>query len=164
MKKITKKQKKAQTEILGLAIIVVFLTIGMLFVVKFLVTKSPDETRETFIRSELASNILGSIVDADTNCRGHKISYLIKDCAEYYPGKIKCTGKNSCQYVEQQISYILPRFMTELGGNKNYKFIAETDEMNLFEISNGNCTVWESANQPYSIYQGSLDIRFYMCK
>jgi len=164
MKKITKNNKKAQTEILGLAIIVVIVSIGLLFVVKFLITQPPQETRESYIRSELASNILGSIMDADTNCKGHSIPYLIKDCAEYDPGRISCGGSLSCEYIESHINFILSNFMDTLGGNKSYKFLAELDQEILFEISEGNCTVWESANQPLPIYGGQLDIKFYMCK
>lgn len=160
------KNKKSQTEILGLAIIVVIVTIGLLFVVKFLVTQPPQETRESYIRSELASNILGSIMDSDTNCGEYKYSipYLIKDCAEYNPGRISCSGELSCQHVNSHINFILSNFMNTLGGNKNYKFLAEADGEILFEISEGNCTVWESANQPLPIYGKTLDVKFYMCK
>ena len=90
------KSKKAQTEILGLAIIVVFIAIGMLFVIKFSLNKPEERTREQFIRSELAANILNSMIDAHTSCRNLDFAALLKDCAENNPGKVRCTISSTC--------------------------------------------------------------------
>ncbi|MBC8444232.1 hypothetical protein H8D83_01470 [Candidatus Woesearchaeota archaeon] len=159
-----RKTKKSQTEILGLAIVIVFITIGMLFVVKFMISKKPDQQRETFIRSELASNILGSMIDVNTDCRNLDLSELLKDCAESYPGGITCSGQTSCDYSEQIINTILSNFMTNLGGNRSYQFLATTQQDDLIFIEQGNCTVWESANQPLPTYVGTLELKFHMCK
>jgi hypothetical protein len=162
-----RKSKRSQTEILGLSIVIIFLSIGMLFVVKSIISKKPSQERETYIRSELASNILGSIVDVHTDCRNQDLSDLLQDCAEFYPtGSIECpNGKQSCDYADTEIRTILSSFMDRLGGNKSYQFIAITpDAMDIVFIKQGNCTIWESATQPLPTLIGTINLKFNMCK
>lgn len=158
------RNKKSQTEILGLAVIVVFITIGLLFAVKFMLNKPQENIREEFIQSELASNILGSTIDATTSCRNQDIADLLRDCAENNPGRIKCGGFYSCDFVEGEINIILANFLNSIGGGKKYKFKVFLEEEIIFEIRQGNCTVWESANQPLPTRAGTLNVQFQMCK
>lgn len=162
-----KKSKKSQTEILGLSIVLIFLSIGMLFVVKSIISDKPSQERETYIRSELASNILGAITDVHTDCKNQDISDLLQDCAEFAPtGSIECSnGQESCDYAKSEIITILSRFMDKLGGNRSYKFIALTpDMMDVVSIEKGNCTIWESATQPLPTIIGTLELKFNMCR
>ena len=162
-----KTSKKAQTEILGLSIVLIFLSIGMLFVVKSIISDKPSQERETYLRSELASNILGSIIDVHTDCRNQDISDLLQDCAEFAPtGSISCsTDQDSCTYADSEIRTILARFMGKLGGNRSYKFMALTPDMlAVVNIEQGNCTIWESATQPLPTLIGTLELKFNMCK
>ncbi|MCK5107831.1 MAG: hypothetical protein KAQ83_03830 [Nanoarchaeota archaeon] len=176
--------KKAQTEILGLAIIVVFIAIGMLFVIKFSLNKSDEGPREQFINSELASNILNSMIDTHTSCRNLDFSALLKDCAENNPGKIRCTKSSycvnpndsscsinnqnqqvySCEFITDEINQTLINFMSLMGNNRNYLFTATLAEEEIISLANGECTVWESAYQPLPTYKGALNLRFQMCK
>lgn len=158
------RNKKSQTEILGLAIIVVFIAIGMLFVVKFMINQPADDTREEFIRSELANNILSSVIDANTPCRSQDISELLKDCAENNPGDIKCGDMYSCEYAEQETTLMISNFMEAMGHQKNYKFRVTLNQDTLILLEHGNCTIWESANQPLPTYKGNLNVQLLMCK
>ena len=54
--------------------------------------------------------------------------------------------------------------MSLMGNNRNYLFTATLPEEELISLSQGKCTVWESANQPLPTYKGSLNLRFQMCK
>lgn len=155
--------KKSQTEILGLAIIVVFIAIALLFVVKFMINSSAESPREEFIQSELASNILGSAIDATTDCRNQDIADLLKDCAENNPGSFKCGSLYSCEFAENELSRMLSGFMDAMGGGKAYKLRSFIGDNSLFEISEGNCTVWESATQPLPTRKGTLNVQFNMC-
>ena len=159
-----KTSKRSQTEILGLSIVLIFLSMGMLFVVKSIISDKPSQERETYIRSELASNILGSIVNVHTNCRNQDISDLLQDCAVHE--EIVCSnGQGSCDYSKTEINTILSRFMSKLGGNRSYKFIALThDMMDIVNIEQGNCTIWESATQPLPTLRGTLELKFNMCR
>ena len=162
-----RKSKLSQTEILGLSIVIIFISIGMLFFVKSIITKKPGQERETYIRSQLASNILGSIVDAHTDCRNQDFSDLLEDCNEHQPtGHINCPGgKKSCEYADSEITFILSNFMEKLGGNKSYQFIAlNAEAVDIIYIKNGTCTIWESATQPLPTLLGTLELRFNMCK
>ncbi len=162
-----KKSKRSQTEILGLSIVLIFLSIGMLFFVKSIISEKPGQERETYIRSQLASNILGSVVGAHTNCRNQDISDLVEDCAECFNSLscIPCPGGNSCDYADSEIRTILSRFMSKLGGNKSYQFIALNSELDyIVDIKQGNCTIWESATQPLPTLIGTIELKFNMCK
>ena len=162
-----RKSKRSQTEILGLSIVIIFLSIGMLFFVKSIISKKPGQERATYIRSQLASNILGSIINVHTDCRNQDISDLLEDCAECFnsPSCINCPGGNSCEYADSEIKTILARFMNKLGGNRSYQFIAIDPElMEIVEINQGNCTIWESATQPLPTLIGTIELKFNMCR
>lgn len=77
-----KKRKKAQMEMIGIAIVVVLLVIGMAFVFKAL-TKPPKRVHEKFSKEQTAQSILISIGRADADCDGLTFTELMQDCAEH---------------------------------------------------------------------------------
>ncbi len=106
--KTKKMSKKAQLEILGLAIIVILITLGILFVIKFVVLKEPTQLRKSYMRTEMASNMLNALVRTDTDCRRKSVTELLQDCAnnprDSGGGSIVCeTGEYSCEFVNNTI-------------------------------------------------------------
>lgn len=117
--------KKAQMEILGLAIVVVLILIGAVFVVRFMALKKPTEYRKGFISSELASNMLNTFLKTvSSDCSQLTMTELLQDCAQ---GKnIICSSginqQDSCAYVKATAEAI---FGQTLGVWKmNYEFLA----------------------------------------
>lgn len=98
-------------EIMGLMIVVILLIVGVLFAIKFVVLKKPPETRQTFSRTQMASNMGLALMSSTTeNCRGTAIKDLLIDCAEWPEdgGTISCgDGTKSCAYVNRTIEGIL---------------------------------------------------------
>ena len=79
--------KKSQMEMMGIAIIVVLLAFGLLFVIRFVLKEDRPETKESFIESKLASSVMDTLLKTTaTECRGFSLGELIKDCRESIGG------------------------------------------------------------------------------
>ena len=117
--------KKAQMEILGLAIVVVMILIATIFVVRFLVIKTPTEYRKGFISSELASNMLSTFLKtASKDCRFVTMTELLQDCAQ--SESITCDdGQKSCAYVKSTAIDIFAQTFDKW--NMQYEFLAYVD-------------------------------------
>ena len=127
--------KRAQMEILGLAIVVVLILVATIFIVRFLVLKTPTEYRKGFVSSELASNMLNTLLKtAAIDCSQLTMTELLQDCAQ---GKsITCgTGEDSCKFVESTAKEIFEDTINKW--NMNYEFLAYTDSNSpLVKIGN----------------------------
>ena len=117
--------KKSQMEILGLAIVVVLILIATIFVVRFLVLRTPTEYRKGFVSSELASNMLNTFLKtAAKDCSQLTMTELLQDCAQ--GRSIACdNGQNSCKFVESVAKKIFEATLEKW--NTNYEFLAYTD-------------------------------------
>lgn len=117
--------RKAQMEILGLAIVVVLILVATIFVVRFLVIKSPTEYRKGFVSAELASNMLNAFLKTAANeCSQLTMTELLQDCAQ--SRSITCdNGQESCKYAESTAKYIFESTLVKW--NMNYDFLAYTD-------------------------------------
>lgn len=95
--------KKSQMELLGMAIVIVFISMGLLFIVRFSVLKEPEQTKKKYMHSELATNMLSALIQTDSagECHNVKVRDLLIDCAER--GTIDCYGQSSCIYVRSVI-------------------------------------------------------------
>ena len=122
-------------EILGLAIVVVLILVATIFIVRFLVLKTPTEYRKGFVSSELASNMLNTFLKtAAKDCSQLTMTELLQDCAQ---GKsITCgTGEDSCKFVESTAKEIFEDTINKW--NMNYEFLAYTDSNSpLVKIGN----------------------------
>ena len=111
-----KKNKKSQAEIVGLAIIVLLITMGLLFFVKFGILDKKDDIKGSFIDSELANNMVDVLLKTTTDCKGSSVTDLFQDYAAF--NKIDCDGMNSheklvlkkwCQIWSKDHSWSRPR-------------------------------------------------------
>ncbi len=100
------KSKKSQMEIMGLAIVVVLLIMGMLFAVKFILFKPQESYREDYTTTQLSANLINTILNTDTNCKGISVTKLLQDASKDNPS-IDCYGYESGYYVNQTIGYLL---------------------------------------------------------
>jgi len=110
--------RKSQTEIMGLAIIIILIALAMLFVIQFVVLKEPDDTKKSFTHKEIASNTVGTMLTTTTECKQLSIGQLLKDCAE--GPFITCPTGDSCSYTEAILEDILQQTIETW--NKDYYF------------------------------------------
>ena len=116
--------KKSQMEIMGLAIVILLLIIGMLFVVRFMF-REPAEFKAEFTQTQLASNTLNAFLKSNTSyCSGMSITGLLEDCGNHIGsgGYITCdNGKLSCEYVNDTAGYIFSQTLDKW--NLKYQFL-----------------------------------------
>lgn len=72
--------KKGQLEVLGLAMVVLLMSVGILFVLKFVVMAPKNEIRNSFTTKQIGQNFLAAMAATSTNCNGATVSDLIEDC------------------------------------------------------------------------------------
>ncbi len=116
MRQMNKKGKKAQMEMLGLAVIVVVVSIGMLYVFAFIVNRPAAFIHPKFMQKEVSQNFLIAISKTTTDCKGQSVVELLRDCAT---NKEMCCvenpdnscGLDSCTEVNGVIGDTLERML-----------------------------------------------------
>ena len=163
------KLKKSQMEILGLAIVVLFIVLIMGFVISFIVMKSPEQHRKSYKNEQLAINTVSAVLETNTDCNDQSIAALLRDCAEYNPGSLYC-GIQSCVYAKTTIKSIFEKTLNKW--NTNYNFVVFISEgSNIMEISNdeacneSNTPDFEKETGNFKIptYVGTLNVFIGVC-
>ena len=117
--------KKAQMEIMGLAIVVVLLVLGMLFMVKFVLFKPTESYRSEYTTTQLAANMINAILNTNTKCNDISISELLQDAAKDVPRISDCPDPyTSGDYVEEAVIELLNNTLGENGLRRDYRFYA----------------------------------------
>ena len=152
------KKKKAQMEIMGLAIIVVLVALAMLFVVRFVVLKSPTEIKKTFTYTQLSANTLNTLLKTTTGCKGQDVTQLLQDCAA--SENIICEdGNSSCYFVNKTINGILEQTLVKW--NKEFVFNATLTDISFVK---GSCLgERQSKLYPIPTDAGVMIVRLDIC-
>jgi len=160
------RNRKAQMEILGLAIVVVLILVATTFVVRFLMLKVPTEYRKGFISEELAKNMVNSLLKTTASqCSKASMSELLKDCAQVGEGSwIICDNHQySCKYFNETAKYIFGKTLVKW--NMNYQFLAYVD-INKPLINLGKRCVGEKTSSnpwPIPINFGTMYVKLDIC-
>lgn len=113
------QNKQGQMEIMGLVIIIILVSIGMLFAVQFLLKNPAGRETAAVKESTVAANFLNTLLSTTTECYNRNMKELLQDCA-LTGGSTNCFGQNSCDYVSEQIGFLLEN--TIVLWNKDYYF------------------------------------------
>ena len=109
-------KKRSQMEIMGIAIVVIILTIIIMFVIRWGALKKPVEYKKEFAQSEIATNLVNTMLSTTTDCKGMTFNDLFQDCDTT---KTECSaGKNTCKYAEEEV----PKIFTGTLGVWKYKY------------------------------------------
>ncbi len=113
--------RKGQMEIIGLAIVIVIILIGIVIAVRFLDFKKSDSTRAGFVSAELASNTINTFLETTAiECSKAKMSELIQDCAQGTE-RICSDGKGACEFVRSAADEIFTKTFKKW--KTKYKFL-----------------------------------------
>ena len=163
-------QRKSQTEILGLAIVVALILMAAIFVIRFVALKSPTDYRKGFTSSELASNMLNSFLKTNAvDCRQLTMTELLQDCAQ--SESICCRDcndadisnhVNSCKFVNQTALEIFDH--TFGVWHTNYEFLAYK-EINRPLMALGRSCISEKRSKlyPVPINAGTMYVKLDIC-
>ena len=181
--------RKAQTEMIGLVVIVILITLGMLFAAQFALKESPQ--KKIFTRKGLSYSTMSTIMKTtvyEDNCLGDfsiKINPqvgkdLLEDCARnlaYAPdgdSLYSCGNEHSCVFLEKFITKLLNETLGSW--NKHYEFSAvliqatESDPKELFDSikddSSGGCSRKERDSSglfPIHASTGLIQAELFLC-
>jgi len=156
-------------ELMGIAIVVLLVSMIMIFVVSYTAKRKPTEYRKEFAGTELSTNIVKTLLATNApGCMGLTFNELWQNCAEnYVSGGIPCDAyRDSCEYATDETEKILNATLNKW--QVNYEFRAEWDEgTTRRKVSIGVCpkTVKSKRTKPYPIYTniGIMNILLYIC-
>jgi hypothetical protein len=117
--------KKSQMEIMGLAIIVILVSMAFLFVVRFVIMADPAQNIVVNVdNAKLAASFLDTLTKVDAqDCSNIKFSTLFEDCSTYH--NIMCNGQSSCEYIREKTQMMIDEVFTKR--NINCSFVATTN-------------------------------------
>ena len=160
--RIKKFQKKSQTEIIGLAIVVVLLIIGMTFVIRFMLEKEPVDYKKQFTQAEIASNMLNTLLKTTSkDCNELTMTQLLQDCG--HSKSIFCeNGQVSCDYAEETAREV---FSNTLDAWKlDYEFKAfQQEESPIFTLGTACPASRKSKTFPIPTGSGTLFVKLDVC-
>jgi hypothetical protein len=138
-----KWNRKAQMEMIGLVIVVLLLTMGMLFMAKFALDEKPD--KKIFTRKGLAVSSVSAMLTTtipSQECGIGSIESLalggdiLEDCARNYmfPSlnqcgfgcQYECDSKHSCEFLRETFELLLAETLGQQG--RNYEFHSQLIE------------------------------------
>jgi hypothetical protein len=156
-----RKNRKSQMEIMGLAIIFVLVILGVLFAIRFVLTKPETGLREGYIESRLAYNMVNAVRGVSTDCHGATMERLVQDCAATMA--INCKGMTSCDYAEQEIGKILMETLDVWG--KDFEFtVTGHPRVEGITFNNTRCRgELEAETQPIATKSGTVIMKLVLC-
>lgn len=157
--------KKAQMEIIGLAIVVIIILIGVAIAVRFTVFKKPENTRAGFVSAELASNTINAFLETTAiDCKNAKMRDLIQECAEGTE-RVCSNGMGSCAFARSAADEIFTKTFRKW--KTKYKFLAYADVNSPFINLESDCIAQqERVSDTFfiPINGGTISVRLDICK
>ena len=155
-------QRKSQTEIIGLAIVVILLIIGMTFVIRFMLNKEPIDYKKQFTQAEIASNMINTFLRSTSgDCDDLTMTELLQDCGQ--SKSIFCeNGQDSCDYVGGTAEFIFGE--TLVSWNIDYEFkVFLIEENPLFTLGSPCPASKKSKTFPIPTSSGTLFVKLDVC-
>ena len=168
-----RRGKLGQTEMIGLAVIVILLMVGLIFIVRFVVMKQPTSIKQTFTQSNIASNFVNSMLkmSAEECTKNVDMSDLIANCAKPKGNPIRCTDlSSSCDFVNRTVKALLDNSIKRAEwGSRAYLLNMYVHDPNvpLHGIQHANkmhlCKERDSKIFPIPLNPGSVKVQLWIC-
>ena len=162
-------KKRAQTEIMGLIVVVILISLVLLLVVKFKLSAIPSEIKEKFIETRLASNTLHTLLQTTTDCNEVTVQELLKDCAKYSSSDVfsfYCVigdeTKDPCAFVDEFISARFDETLKEWG-DRAFEFSVASIRITNGDCSSEDITSITAANQPIPLGYETIVAKLEIC-
>jgi len=115
-------------EIMGLAIVVILVSLSMLFVVKWVALRKPKDYAYEYSSTELSSNVISTLLRTNSReCSKLSFSELFQDCADQK--LVECNGgtMSSCDYLQSKVAGILDQMLKDYGYDYNFIVYLDTE-------------------------------------
>jgi len=155
--------KKSQLEVMGLAVIVILVSVGILLVIQYTAREPEDSTFQSYSETQLDANFLNALLRTTAHdCDNRQMPKLFQDCASN-PGspEIFCRGgfTSSCEYLKETLEDILNNTMDQW--KKEYEFEATLTDI---YFKKGECDEAIRREQLLPTDRGIMHIKFAVCK
>ncbi len=160
------KSIKAQSDMMGLVVIVLIFTIAISFLI-FFTSKDTENPLKAKSLQVQAVNTIISMRQTNTQCRDLTIGQIIGECAwtnSWTSGSCSSpSGDTPCDYANDVIGYLLEE---SLGSkNKDYYFVAyKEDNVPVLEFGERCKGDFVSETQPLKYNLGNLFITLEICE
>jgi len=94
-------RRKGQMEIMGLAFIVVIVTLGLLFTLLFFLTKAESNALPQSRLEILSANWINTFLGTTTDCSQQTVRELLIECARSGSSSLFCGDTDACSKVQQ---------------------------------------------------------------
>ncbi len=159
--------KKAQFEMIGLAIVVILIVLGMFIAIRLKMIEPPTNTQKEYAQTQLASNFLNTLILTNTDCGDRLMRELLIDCAD--TGAINCPdGKDSCKKADEIMDKILSQTLVKW--QKKYLLtLRKTENLKIgIDDKSSDCNKNMERSMPGIYYynlpqQGTLTVQLDLC-
>ncbi|MBI4151287.1 hypothetical protein HY492_04115 [Candidatus Woesearchaeota archaeon] len=153
---------RGQMEILGLAIIVVLIMLGVLFAVMFVLRAPASNVAQEYKESQLAASLITAMLGTTTPCNDASVTELLQDCAVL--NRLECPAGDSCAQAQDAIGQMLAGTLETW--KRSYQFsITGAYNVEQLTFASGDCSgERESSTNPVPTPGGALQVRLDLCR
>ncbi len=157
--------KKGQMEMVGLVVIVILITLGLLFMTIFALQ---NDDKKVFTQKGIAASTMAALMKTTIyDCNQPKLSLekkLLDDCAKNHGlpedlFEFHCDAKNSCDYLEGKITALLNESLGRWGFRYQYESTVVQGDAIIGPIvsSRGGCAakkIGRETSNPFFLSDG----------
>ena len=156
--------RRAQTEIIGLIVIVILITLVLFFILSFDIQKEETKPSPTKVSDAKITGPLGAtMLETTTECKW-SLRELLADCA--YTREITCGQKNSCEYANETIEGIMGKTLDQTG--IEYKLSIRSTSTEITSLSTDGCREnsgnFQTISTPFSTNYGTMRFDLVICE
>jgi hypothetical protein len=96
---------KAQSEFIGLVVIVMIISFGLVFFISYSTLSQKDDSRSQYVDKQIVINLNDALLSTTSNCRNQDVAFLLEHCSNY--GTPLCDGKTGCELTEEIAQQVL---------------------------------------------------------
>lgn len=157
-------KKKSQMEIMGIAIVVVIISLVLVFVINYAAHRKPTEYRKEYAGSQLATNVVKTLLSTTAvDCYDMTFSELFQDCVE--GSSVICgdlDASDSCTFVQDRTSLILNDTLGKWAIEHEFK-IEWLDQNILINECPGKPKSKRTKPYPIQTDIGTMTVLLYIC-
>jgi hypothetical protein len=151
---------KAQLEVMGLAMIVVIISVGFIFVTQFSGDKKDTSLIEEYTSRQISTTYLEALLKSNAvGCHKADVETLLRDCAG--TKEIVCEdGTKSCNFLNRTLTDL---FRTTLvNWTQEFRFSASLTPLSY---RNGECNLYEEPNYVLMPTEsGVMNVQMVICR
>ncbi len=156
-------------EIMGLAVIVILLSLGLFFITRFSITNPSQNQAQSFQQKQLAASFINTLLSTSANCTGPaSFTDLIVEMADPESSLLTCPDGGLYQHFNTTVMPLLSQTLDRWNYKYQLDILYPLAAPNGHDVSiSGNCTTTsqsESYTQPIpTTDSGTILVKMKIC-